>query len=325
VVIHRRKPAQAACGQIVQNAFEFRRRVSAGDELIHFIKRKPQLGQLPGAFVRRCPLQFVDDLEELIFALPVSSGVRPLPSAFVELVPRIAAAQSNAEVLRGQTEGPQCVDQQRDQLGIRRRIGFADDVGVELEVLAQAPLLLAFVAKQLRNGEPLDRLFVVPFMRRDHSGQARRHLRPESNLPVAFVPEVIKLPDNLAAALGGEQLQRLHRRAVIFAEPVSSRRLPPFGEDVLSGVRAPDIGLRKRFRIKITKAGQTFHKSPPNVKAGREKEKWNKRRGFFPWKNPEGTGLPGEGSCPSIPRRRKFHSPRAVTTARALLGSGASS
>ena len=140
-----------------------------------------------------------------------------------------------------------------------RRIAFADDVGVELKVLSQPALLLALVAKELRQGKPLDRLLVTPLVRGDHAGQGGSHLRTKRHLALAFVAEVVELADDFLAALGGKQFQGFQRRAVVFPEPVAARRRAPLLEDELARLRAPQVRLGQRLGVKITKPGQTFH------------------------------------------------------------------
>src|SRR5437773_10595599 len=107
-----------------------------------------------------------------------------------EVVPCIPAAEADYEVLGGQPEGPQAVNQQRNQLGVRRRSSFPDDVGIELKMLAEPAFLLAFVAKELGDTEPFERFLVTPLVRGDHAGQSRRHFRPERYFAFAFVDEV---------------------------------------------------------------------------------------------------------------------------------------
>ena len=201
VVIQFDKIPQPAGGQIVQNALQFRRRFARFDEPAHRLEREAQGRQLLFVLGCRVAFQFVDGLEEFIFASRISRA------ALVKFMPRVPAAQANDEVLPGQTEGAQGVDEQRNQLRIRRRAGFADEVGVELEVLAQPAFLLAFVTEQLRYGKPFDGFFVVPLVRSNHTGERRRHLRPERNGAIALVHEVVKLADNFVAAFGREQFE----------------------------------------------------------------------------------------------------------------------
>ena len=129
-------------------------------------------------------------------------------------------------------------------------------------MFAQPAFLLAFVAEELRDGEPLDGFLVVAFVRRDHASKRWRHLWAQRDLAISLVLEVVKLTDDFRAALGGEEFERFERRAVVFAKAVTPGDIAPLGEDVLASIRTPHVFVRNRFRIKITKAWETFHKSP---------------------------------------------------------------
>ncbi len=96
---------------------------------------------------------------------------------------------SRLYVLWTEPEGAHDVEGRRDQLGVGEGARFADDVHVELEVLPQAPSLLPFVAKQLRHGEPTDRLLERLGSGGHHPDQAGRHLGTEGDVPVALVLE----------------------------------------------------------------------------------------------------------------------------------------
>ncbi len=54
---------------------------------------------------------------------------------------------------------------QRDDLGVAQRTRLADQVAVELEVLPQPAPLLPFVAEELGDREPADRLLRSPLAR----------------------------------------------------------------------------------------------------------------------------------------------------------------
>ena len=82
------------------------------------------------------------------------------------------------------------------------------------------------------------------------------------DVAVAFVHEVVELPDDFLAALGGEQFERFQRRAVVFAKAVAPGGIAPFVENVLARVRTPHVLVRQRFGIKIAKSGQSFHSWP---------------------------------------------------------------
>jgi hypothetical protein len=70
-------------------------------------------------------------------------------------------------------------------------------------MFAQTALLLAFVAEKLRDGEPLDGLFVTALVRGDHARQGGGHLRTERDLALPFVGEIVELADDFLAALEG--------------------------------------------------------------------------------------------------------------------------
>ena len=145
--------------------------------MIHFRERKSQRGQLLSRFFGRRSLHFVNDLKEFVFVRMVGPPFGLGPFSLVKLVPRVSAAQADDKILLRQAERPERVNEQRDQFRVRRRIAFADEVGIELEMFAQTALLLFLVAEELRDGEPLDGLFVIAFVRGDHARERRRHFR----------------------------------------------------------------------------------------------------------------------------------------------------
>ena len=122
-----------------------------------------------------------------------------------EILPGVPAAQANDEVLFRQSKGAERVDQKRNQLGVGSGLALADNVGIELKVLAQTPFLLALVTEKLRQGEPFEWLLVAPLVGGNHSRQGGRHLRAQGHFAPAFVREVVELPDDFLAALGSEQ------------------------------------------------------------------------------------------------------------------------
>ena len=215
-------------------------------------------------------LQLVDGLVELIFRRirgPARGVCRPgsafrvlaRPSLSVKIVPGAAAAEADDEISGGELEGAKGIDEQCNQFGIGGGMGLAEDVGVELEVFAQPALLLAFVAKELRDGEPFDRLFVVARVSRNHAGESGGHFRAQCHGALALVRELVELSDDFTAALGRVQLERFERGAVVFAEAVAARYVPPIFKDVIAGIRAPHVLVRERLRIKIAETRQTFH------------------------------------------------------------------
>src|SRR5882724_3034050 len=289
-VIYFYKITKAARGEILQNGFQFGSWFAGLNKLIHFSQRRSKRRQFFFRFFRRRAFQFINDLEKIVFGIFIlgstrasrrsfgqrgadrcARGGRAPHFIFVKFRPRIPAAQADDKILFGQTKCAQRVNQQRNQFRVRRRVRFTDQIRVELEMLAQAAFLLALVAEQLRNREPLDRLFVITFVRGDHARKRRRHFWSQRNLPFAFVHEVVKLANNFIATFGGEEFERFERWAVVFAETVAARDGSPFFKDELSRVGTPRVGMRKRFGIKIAESGQSFHAF--RLKNARRKEK----------------------------------------------------
>ena len=81
------------------------------------------------------------------------------------------------------------VDGGRQQLRVRRHIGFAEDVDVQLKMFAKAPTLLPLIAKQLRNREPANRFAQRVRAGPDHPRERGRHLRTQRDLAAALVDE----------------------------------------------------------------------------------------------------------------------------------------
>ena len=69
-------------------------------------------------------------------------------------------------------------------------------------------------------------------MRGGHPGEGWGHLRPEGDVAVALVGEVVKLADDFVAAFFRVQVEFLDGRAVVFAEAVSLGGAAPGVEDV---------------------------------------------------------------------------------------------
>ena len=120
------------------------------------------------------------------------------------------------------------------QLRVGRNVRLAENVHVELEVLAQPALLLSLVAKELGHREPPDGLPQRVRARGDHASHRWRHLRPQRDLAIALVLKVVELSDDLVAALLRVQVERLERRPVVFREREPARHIPPRSEDVRS-------------------------------------------------------------------------------------------
>src|SRR5271166_6924902 len=96
-------------------------------------------------------------------------------------------------------------------------------------------------------------------MRGDHARQGWGHFWAEGNRAFALVHEIVQLVYDFIAALGRKQFERLERRSVILTKTVTPGNVPPFTKNVLAGVRAPHILVRKRFGVKVAKTGQSFH------------------------------------------------------------------
>ena len=164
---------------------------------IDIIEGKAERGQFLPALFRRFALQLVNNLIKGMF---VFGGGGALAE---KVLPGVAAAQADHEIIGGQAEGAQGVDEQGQQFGVGGGTRFADEVGVELKVFAQAALLLAFVTEKLGDGEPLDRLLVMALVGGDHAGQGGRHFRAERDRAFALVQKIIKLADDFLAAFQG--------------------------------------------------------------------------------------------------------------------------
>ena len=63
-----------------------------------------------------------------------------------------------ADVGRREAELPHDLDRDREELGVGGHIALADDVDVELVVLAKPAALLPLIAEELRHREPPHRL-----------------------------------------------------------------------------------------------------------------------------------------------------------------------
>src|ERR1043166_892704 len=171
VIINRHKILQPARSEVVQNKFQFSSRLAFLNKGRDFLGGKTQRDQFGAALLGGFGVELVDGLIEF-----VSPG-RVATVLGVKVLPGIAAAQPDEKIIGGQAEGAQGIDEQRDQFGVRREVRLAEDVGVELEVFAHAALLLALVAEELGDGEPLDGLLVIALVRRRHAREGGGHLR----------------------------------------------------------------------------------------------------------------------------------------------------
>src|SRR5207244_10483036 len=137
---------------------QFRARLAAFDKRKNIREGKANALQFLRALLLCFALQLINRLEEFVFGGWISAP------AVKEFTPRISTAQPDHKILAREAKGPQCVDEQRNQLRICAGIRFADDIGIELEVFAEAALLLPFVAKELRNRKLFKRLFETAFV-----------------------------------------------------------------------------------------------------------------------------------------------------------------
>src|SRR5205085_9375429 len=107
--------------------------------------------------------------------------------------PEFSVADSNHEVIGPKTEAAQEIDTERDHLDISVERRFANNVGVELIVLAQPAALLFLVAKAVRDRKPLERLLEFAVVCGDDARQGRRQFGTERDFPFAFVGEIEEL------------------------------------------------------------------------------------------------------------------------------------
>jgi hypothetical protein len=149
------------------------------------------------------------------------------PMVHQDQVEHAAIGEPGHDVLAGEPERPHDIERAAHELRVRANARFADDVDVELEVLAQPAALLAFVSEELRNREPPHRLGQRVRAGRDHPGKRRSHFRTQCDRPATLVRERVQLPDDLLAALLCIQLRRFERRPVVLRKPVPARDIAP--------------------------------------------------------------------------------------------------
>ncbi len=152
-------------------------------------------------------------------------SAKPLPSSSAFSSRRSDTRATH--IARRQPELLHDLDRDREQLGVGGHVRLADDVHVQLEVLAQTAALLPLVAEQLRDREPAHRLPQRVRPLGDHARERRRHLGPQRDLAVALVREVVQLPRDLVAALLRVEIERLQRRPVVLHEREPPRDLTP--------------------------------------------------------------------------------------------------
>ena len=111
--------------------------------------------------------------------------------------------------------------------------------------------LLFLVTKTLRNREPFQRLSELPVLRRDDARQRGRHFRPQRHRALAFVDEIVQLPDDFRRPIFFVELELFQDRSVQFHEAVAAGDFAPFREDVIS--------FRAGSGKKIAKSGKGLH------------------------------------------------------------------
>ena len=148
--------------------------------------------------------------------------------------PEFAVADSHDNILRREPERAQNVDAERNQFDIRFKRFLADDVRVELIVLAEPATLRTLVTKHLRQAKPFDRLFEFAVGRRDHAGERRSHLGPQGNGASAFIREVVELLHDFFAGFFLVEIQVFQQRPVVLDEAISVSHFTPAIEDVIA-------------------------------------------------------------------------------------------
>ncbi len=160
---------------------------------------------------------------------------------------KLPVRHSSANIARGESDCAHHVDRNREELRIRRDRRFAEDVDVELKVLAQPSLLLPLVAEQLGNGEPPNGLPHGVRFRGDHAREGGRHLGTKRHFAAALVGEGVQLADDLIAALFCVELERLQGRTIVFDEPVSPRDVAPDRHEIVTGGELLGVKVSKSW------------------------------------------------------------------------------
>ena len=118
-----------------------------------------------------------------------------------QLAKQGAGVEADLEVLALETHAEHGVDGGGDDLGFGGDTGFADDVQIELVVLALAATRHAFVAEALGNRGPLEREGERALAGGDHAGERGGHLRAEGQPAIALILKGVDLVDDLFAGL----------------------------------------------------------------------------------------------------------------------------
>ena len=173
-------------------------------------------------------LVFVDGAEDCACFLRIQS------QGFEVVEPKVAITEPHIEILLGQSEGAQALDEQRDQLDFRLRTRFAEDISVELMETTAAAFLHPLVPIELSDTEPFDRPLERAGLRPHQPANGWRHLRAQRHLAPALVGEAKKLGFNLVSRLALIKIERLQDRSIVFGKAKCAGRLPPEPKDVIS-------------------------------------------------------------------------------------------
>ena len=162
-----------------------RRILRKGQQRVDAVGAEPDPRELLGRHVARLSRDLIDDAKHgwhlrLVDSEPIEERTK-----------EASIAHASTDVIRGQPELAHDVDRDGDQLGIGRHVDLANDVDVELKMLAQASLLRSLVSKELRHRKPAHRLAQCIGACRDHPREGRRHLGTQRHLASPFVGEVV--------------------------------------------------------------------------------------------------------------------------------------
>ena len=101
----------------------------------------------------------------------------------------------------------QGIDGGGDHFDLGRHGRLADDVQVELVVLALASARGALVTEALGNRKPLDGEFECALACGDHARQGGGHLGTQSQVAIALILEGVDLIDDFLARLALEEVE----------------------------------------------------------------------------------------------------------------------
>ncbi len=114
-------------------------------------------------------------------------------------------------------KGPKDVIGHQNDLVLSLNPANAEDVDIQLPVLAQPPALRALVAPQVGNTVPAQRVGQFLALGCYHPADSRGHLRTNNNFAATAVSKAIGLfVDNFFTSFGQIQLQRLQNRRIVF-------------------------------------------------------------------------------------------------------------